>query len=100
MYIFRLDEIALKCSGEQYSVILVGSKLDLYSKRTVNIDEAEQLAASKDIKYFECSSKENINVKEAIDSLVSSIIQRMKVTASSTDEHIDESETNSSSCYC
>lgn len=96
----RFDEINLKCPGSDHSIILVGAKLDLQSKRAVNVEEAEQMAASKDVKYFECSSKENINVKEAMDSLVESIIQNMRVTCSSTESYEPETESKSCFSYC
>ena len=43
---------------------IIGNKIDL--PREVTKDEAEALAKEYDIRYFEASAKENINIKESI----------------------------------
>eukprot|EP00300_Choanocystis_sp_HF-7_P030925 c39940_g1_i1.p1 GENE.c39940_g1_i1~~c39940_g1_i1.p1 ORF type:complete len:198 (+),score=39.05 c39940_g1_i1:49-642(+) len=64
-----LSETA-KYAAEGVSKLLVGNKLDLGSSRQVSREEAESLAASNGMLYFETSAKTGQNVEEAILSLV------------------------------
>ena len=57
-------------------ILLVGSKIDL-SGRVVDYDEAKSLADSAKITYFETSSRDGINVKEAFEALAKEIKEKI-----------------------
>ena len=65
--------------------IIIGNKIDL--PREVTKDEADALANENSIKYFECSAKDNINIKESI---------RYCVEISFADKPITENNNNAS----
>ena len=55
-------------------MILIGNKIDrCEEERQVLESDGERLAADLDIKYFESSAKENINVTEVIEHLLNNI---------------------------
>ena len=51
-------------------VYLLGNKTDLIAERAVKSDEASAMAQKYQMKYFETSAKEDINVKSTIESLI------------------------------
>ena len=51
-------------------MVLVGCKCDLEEKRTVSREEGEQLAKTYGIDFIETSAKLNINVAEAINTVL------------------------------
>lgn len=55
---------------------LVGNKIDT-EQREVKREEAEKMAAEYNMKYFETSARHNVNITEAITSLVSDIYFRL-----------------------
>ena len=64
----------MKFSNKQIPIIMVGSKLDLVEKRSVDMEETMDLAKSKNLRgYFECSSKTGENVETLLDVLVEKI---------------------------
>ena len=63
-------------SPENVSILLLGNKVDKTEDRVVSTDEANELATELNIKYFETSAKENINIKESIDYLLDIISER------------------------
>ena len=79
-------EDSKKTSGKETVKIIVGCKSDLEEKREVNVKEAEQYAESVGLKYFETSSKENINVQETFMNLVAEIETRVSQHSSSPQE--------------
>ena len=57
---------------------LVGNKSDLFEKRNVSEEEAEEYAKEKKIKYFEVSAKTGVNVDALINDIANSLIQNNK----------------------
>ena len=68
--------------------ILVGNKIDLKDKRTVDKEIIEAFAEKKDMKYFESSAKEGINIDELFRELAELILK------DKTEEEINEEYTN------
>lgn len=75
----RLNDIASNCQ-EDYAVVLAGNKLDLRNLRLVENNEVKRMAEYRNIKYFECSTKENYNVIETLECVVDLIIKNMGIT--------------------
>ena len=55
---------------EEEVVFLIGNKIDNVKKRQVKKEEAKQLANSFNLKYFEISVKNGINIYEIFSSLI------------------------------
>ena len=51
-----------KYSDLNVSIILVGTKLDLQSKREISVEQASEYAKDLRVNYYEISSKDNINI--------------------------------------
>ena len=56
-----------------FPIILIGNKCDLESKRKIQKEEGEKEAKNNGFLFFETSCKENINIEETINSIVSMI---------------------------
>ena len=54
-------------------ILLVGVNSDLEDERKVTYQEGKDFATSNGIKFFEVSAKNNINVKEAFETLIGDI---------------------------
>ena len=67
------EEIKSK-ADEKIKCILIGTKYDL-DKREVNEEEGVELGEKYGYKFLETSAKENINISETFDTLVSEIIK-------------------------
>ena len=52
--------------NQNYELFLIGNKIDLISDRKVSKSELKIFAEKKDIKYFECSCLQGINVYEIL----------------------------------
>ena len=69
----------MKFSNSQIPLIMVGSKLDLEEKRSVDVEETMELAKSKNMQgYFECSSKTGENVDNIFNTITSLMLQFKK----------------------
>jgi small GTP-binding protein len=66
-------EDVAKYANKDTKLLLIGSKADQESKRVVSYDEGWNLANKYNIKYFEVSSLNNINVSESIESIINEI---------------------------
>ena len=62
---------------ENVSIVLVGTKSDLASRRVVSFDAAKEFADSLGIKFFEASAK-NLITEQAFLTLVTQIADRMQ----------------------
>lgn len=60
------------------SIVLVGTKADLYEKRAVSQQEAYSLARQWRCEYVECSAKLSVNVRDCFLGLISAIRHRSK----------------------
>jgi hypothetical protein len=57
---------------------IIGNKSDMDQRRTINPTSAKQLADSLNIKYFECSAKENSNVIDPFKHLATEYVKKYK----------------------
>ena len=64
--------------------ILIGNKIDLKDERKVDMEAIEKFAEKKEMKYFETSAKEGINIDEIFRELAEQIL------GNKTDEEINE----------
>ncbi|KAJ5070765.1 ras-related protein rabd2c [Anaeramoeba ignava] len=62
---------------ENVNIILVGTKIDLVSKKVIDTETGKNFAEQLGFSFFEISSKENINVDEAFHHFVHQIYQRV-----------------------
>ena len=62
---------------EKIKCILIGTKCDL-NKREVTEEEGREFANNYGYQFFETSAKENINIDETFDTLVTEIISNFK----------------------
>jgi len=63
----------IKDINKTIPIILLGNKCDLDNKREVSKEEAEQFAKENNLKYFETSAKNNINIKEGFEEIANKI---------------------------
>jgi small GTP-binding protein len=63
-----------QAEASSIDVILIGNKCDLV--RAVTKEEAEELAKSYGIQYFETSAKQNTNVEQAFETLAGLALKR------------------------
>jgi small GTP-binding protein len=59
-----IKEIESYIQKKTVLIILLGTKSDLNHLRVIKEDSAKSLAESMNVSYFECSSKENLNIFE------------------------------------
>ncbi len=86
-------------------MILIGNKVDCAEDdRQVSKREAETLASQLNIKYFETSAKENINITEVIEHLLQNIPEEAaEVYHAAPDTsliNINDLETSNNGCQC
>ena len=55
-------------------IVIVGNKVDIISHRVISEEEGEELAASFNCKYFECSVKNNINMENIFQYITNQIV--------------------------
>ena len=56
-----------------FPIILIGNKCDLESERKIPKEEGEKEARNSGFPFFETSCKENVNIDETINAIVSMI---------------------------
>lgn len=83
-------------------IIVMGTKSDLEYRREIDKQEAQDFCDLNNLNYIECSSKENINIDNAFNSLISEIVNfpnpniQNKVSSFTIKEH----EINKKSSCC
>ncbi len=97
-----MNEIEEKKCKDNVPVILIGNRSDLKDERKVSYKEGENFAKKYNIKFFECSAKEGINVKEAFQCLIDNIIQLYKddILKEKNNKKIILQKENKSKCIC
>lgn len=55
--------------------VLIGNKIDLVEERKISTKEAKQLADDHDMPYFETSAKEDRNVREVIQFIMTQVYE-------------------------
>ena len=71
--------------------VLVGNKSDLIEERKISEERGKAMAQFLEVKYFECSTKDDVNIDEAFDFLVESILEK---TAELNFPHFHPKETS------
>ena len=64
-------------------VYLIGNKIDLVNERQVPTDLGKKIAEKYNLKYFETSAKNNINVDEPFNSMVLEIMEKKRTSIGS-----------------
>jgi len=82
--------------NKDFPVVLVGNKSDLEDERMVQKEEGENIAKEYNIKFFETSNKEGINVKESSTELISMVLKYNVVDIKST--QLSKEKTKKSKC--
>ena len=67
----------LEHKEKDFPVILVGNKCDLEDERKVQKKEGEKIAKEYNVKFYESSNKDGINVEESFRELINIILGRM-----------------------
>ncbi|CAB1317721.1 unnamed protein product, partial [Coregonus sp. 'balchen'] len=75
-------------SWDNAQVLLVGNKCDMEDERVVAADRGRQLSDQLGFEYFECSAKDNINVKQTFERLVDIICEKMSESLDNADPAI------------
>lgn len=66
-------------SGNKIPIVMVGGKIDLEDKRSVQTEEAMELSKSHNLQgYFECSSKTGNNVEDVFEYIAKKMIENIK----------------------
>ena len=77
MYVFKEG---LKGEVQTIPFIMAGAKLDLKESRTIEADEATELALSKNISsYIECSSKTGENVEWIFEEIARLMLEKTDI---------------------
>ena len=56
--------------------VMVGNKIDLEDERKISKKEGEDLAAQYQMKYFEASAKQNINITPFFETLMTQVYKK------------------------
>ena len=59
--------------GDDCPIILIGNKCDLEDERKVSKEDGEKKAKDNDFFFLETSCKDNINIEEAVNTIVNKI---------------------------
>jgi len=68
------------------NLVLIGNKCDLENEKAIPKEKGQEIADEYDVKFFETSAKENINVQDAFSSLVNMVCDRMFTSSTKPDE--------------
>ena len=71
------NQIIENSDNEKMPILLIGNKSDLKSKRKVSFEEANMVAKTMNMIYFETSAKDDINIHKSFLSLVKKIYEDM-----------------------
>ena len=67
----RFEEIKKANAG--IAKILVGNKIDLNDERKITAQQAQEMASSQNMKYYDVSAKENINIDTFMNELMQQV---------------------------
>lgn len=87
-------------------IVLVGNKCDLIESRAVSYEEAQALAKSFNIQFYETSAKNNINIDEIFTKIATDIkvklsmenMDRSKSIYLSTNLNVDNNKNDGCTC--
>lgn len=64
---------------ENVSIVLVGNKADLSSKRVVSTEQGQEFAKQWGLDFFETSAKTSINVNQSFEKIIKTVISKQNV---------------------
>ena len=64
-----------EAKGKDFPILLIGNKVDLEEKRKVSKEEGEEKAKKNGYLFMEASCKDNINIEESVNALLSKVIK-------------------------
>ncbi|CAF4811958.1 unnamed protein product, partial [Rotaria sp. Silwood2] len=73
-----ISEIQSNAYSENVDMILIGNKCDLEKERIITKDRAFEFAQQYQVDYIETSALQNINVAEAVELLLDSVMNRLE----------------------
>ncbi len=89
---------------EEALLVLVGNKCDLTEDQKLSPEEINGLALGMDIKYFQCSVKNNINVEEIVEHVIDVLIEQSSTKKVPEETPIvlqsNQSGSSKSNCAC
>lgn len=65
-------------ASEKVSLVLVGNKCDLKTRRVVDQIEAKQYASERDLAFFECSAKADVYIDFVFHELAKILMKQMR----------------------
>ena len=77
-------------------IILIANKIDCVEERVVSKEDGEALAKNYNLKIFESSAKENINVSEAFQEVIETIVKNHTNTSSTNGTKLNTQNQNQS----
>ena len=66
-----------KYKEKDFPVILVGNKYDLENERKVSKEEGQSLAYKLNVKFYETSNKDGINIEESSRELIKIVLSKL-----------------------
>jgi GTPase SAR1 family protein len=82
-----IGEIQANAYSENVNLILVGNKNDLETERIITKARAIEFAEQHNVNYIETSALHNINVGEAIESLLDSVMDNLEANLSKPNQN-------------
>lgn len=77
-----IEEVQANASMENIALILVGNKSDRENERIIRKSQAMELAQQYQLDYIETSALENLNVDEAVQLLLKSVVDHLETNDS------------------
>ena len=71
---YWLEQLDRGTNNFKGKIVVVGAKSDLKSRREVSYEEAEEYCNINNLRYLECSAKDNINIDESFKVLLEEIV--------------------------
>ncbi len=85
---------------EKPDLVLVGNKLDLFTKREVETTQAQELAKQFDMEYIETSAKDGVNVEQMMEKLLTKVMVTMEKEMKKSKKNELKGSTQTSSFKC
>ena len=71
---YWLEQLDRGTNNFKGKIVVLGAKSDLKSRREVSYEEAEEYCNINNLRYLECSAKDNINIDESFKVLLEEIV--------------------------
>eukprot|EP01091_Cochliopodium_minus_P016027 TRINITY_DN5877_c0_g1_i1.p1 TRINITY_DN5877_c0_g1~~TRINITY_DN5877_c0_g1_i1.p1 ORF type:complete len:187 (-),score=43.76 TRINITY_DN5877_c0_g1_i1:55-615(-) len=90
------NEVENKIGEKEIPFIVIGNKIDLKHKRVISFEKVNKYCQINNMKYFECSAKEGINVEVAFREIMKSGLNKKLEITDFVDVNLKEENNN----YC